>query len=295
MYVSRVAKFALLVNVVFSASCAMEPSTTGVSAEEGGLTSRDNPALPARPTDKVAAAPAAARAPIEMARVPGARQVGYYDMAAFSGQDYEVAPIVAGGGTAINITDPNAAALANLNVFWVHNPDNGGFGGGYVARLTDIAAAVQTGMVLVIHDRAVANAAAILPNGASFGIFRNFDEGADVNIRDGSTQVTAGLDNASLDGGNFSDHGFASDVTLPAGAKLILSSTSNNRIVTFCYPVGQGSVIYSTIPLDFYLAGFGNSQPRDNLINIYAPNVVKYALAGACNQHGPRPTPNAQE
>jgi hypothetical protein len=288
MYILRVAKFGLVVNIVFSASCAMEPSTTGAISEEQGPSTLDPPI---RRAEK---APATVPAPIGEARVPGARQVGYYDMSAFSGQPYEVAPIVAGGGTPITIFDPSAAALTNLNVLWVDNPDNAGFGAGYVARLPDIAAAVQSGMVLVIHDRAVDNAASILPGGAGIGIFRNFDESADINIRDSSTQVTAGLDNASLDGGNFSDHGFASDVTLPAHAKLILSSTSANRIVTFCYPMGQGAVIYSTIPLDFYLQGGGTNPPGDNLRGIYAPNVVKYAAAGACSQRGPRPTPNAQ-
>jgi hypothetical protein len=203
-----------------------------------------------------------------------------------------VAAIVAGGGTPINIDDPSAAAIANLNVLWVLNPDNFGFGAEYLSRVPDIAAAVQNGMVLVIHDRAVSGASSILPGGAGFTITRDFTEGADINLRDASTVVTAGLDNTSLDGGNFSDHGFALASTLPAKSKLILSSTTKDRIVTFCYPVGKGAVIYSTIPLDFYLQGEGPNPPGNNLAGIYAPNVVKYADAGACSLRGPQPTPN---
>lgn len=284
MTIIRVAKFGLSAITLFWASCVAEPSTTSSSALESSSSSLDPP------VPSTGAAPAALHA----AAVPGAKQVGFYDMSAGVGLSYEVAPIVAAGGTPINIDDPSAAALANLNVLWVDNPDNGGFGFEYLARRPEIAAAVQNGMVLVIHDRAVDGAAGILPAGEGFSILRDFTEAADINIRDASTVVTTGLDNSSLDNGNFSSHGFAVDSTLPVKAKLILTTTTANRIVTFCYSHGKGSVIYSTIPLDFYLQGGGGSPLRENLSNIYAPNVVKFAMAGACTRRsGPLPTPNA--
>jgi hypothetical protein len=284
MYNISAARLGLSAVILFWASCAAEPSTTSSIALERGRSTLDPPVAP------VDQAPAAVKRPAAAAIVPGAKQVGYYDMAAGSGQPYEVPPIVAAGGTAITIFDPSAAELANLNVFFVLNPDNFGFGFGYVIREPEIAAAVQNGMILVIHDREVADAASHLPGGAGFSILRDFTEGTDINIRDASTVVTAGLTNSSLDGGNFSSHGFANAVSLPARSKLILSGTTNDHIVTFCYPQGRGAVIYSTIPLDFYLQGFSGVP---DFAAIYAPNVVSYALSGACAARGgPRPTPN---
>ena len=208
----RVTNSALSAIFLFWASCATEPTMSSQSDLERGPSSLDPPSLPD--------SPATPRTPIGRAVVTGAKQVGYYDMFAGAGQSYQVTPIVAGGGTAINIDDPSAAELANLNVLWVNNPDNFGFGFEYMFRLSEIAAAVQNGMILVIHDRTVTNAASILPAGANFNIVRDFAEGADINIRDNSTTVTAGLTNTSLDGGNFSSHGFASEATLPALSKL---------------------------------------------------------------------------
>jgi len=289
MYINRVAKFVLLAVVPFAASCATEISSNSSPSALSSRSSRDNPDAPSDD----APAPVRDRAHVAQVRVPGAKVVGYYDMFSGSGQDYEVPPILGAGATAISIADPAAPALNDLNVLFVTNPDNSGYGFEYVSRLADIAAAVQAGMVLVIHDRAVFGASSILPAGAGFGIFSDFTDSADIDIRDGSTAVTANLNNASLDGGNASSHGFAADSTLPAHSKLILTTSTTSHIVTFCYPAGRGAVIYSTIPLDFYLQGSGNNPPRDAMRNTYATNIVKYAAAGACGVHGgPRPTPN---
>ena len=279
------ANYGLSATFLFLASCATEsPTTSSNSSNELG---RERSSLDPPDLRESTSAPRGAAAPT---LVPGAKQVGYYDMFAGAGQSYQVGSIVAGGGTPVLVDDPSAAELANLNVLMVTNPDNGGFGFGYVNRLSDIAAAVQNGMVLVIHDRAVMGAAGILPNGASFSINRDFTEAADINIRDNSTIVTSGLTDLSLDGGNSSSHGFALDASLPAKAKLLLTATTSSHIVTFCYGVGKGAVIYSTIPLDFYLAGGGSLA--EVLSNVYTPHVVQYALAGACATRGPRPTPN---
>ena len=103
--------------------------------------------------------------------------VGYYDMAAGIGQASQVPPITAVGvgGIPVQITVPNAAELAGLDVLWVLNPINGGYGGEYVANLADIQAAVSAGLVLIIHDRHVATAETILPGGALFNIIRDLN------------------------------------------------------------------------------------------------------------------------
>ena len=95
------------------------------------------------------------------------------------------------GGTAVPIDDPSTAELTGLNVLWAHNPDNFQYGFGYLSRLADIDAAVQNGMVLVLHDRLVGGASGILPGGSAFSITRDFTEGTDVNIRDENWDSTA--------------------------------------------------------------------------------------------------------
>jgi hypothetical protein len=285
MFAIQNMKLSLLAITLFCASCAMDDSATSASALESSRGDRpsslDRPILPAG--DTVIATPGAAGTAL------AASQVGFYDMAVGSGQAYQVPPVVTAGGNPIQLFDPDAAALSGLNVLWVHNPDFS-FGAEYLARLPDITAAVQNGLILVIHDRTVFDAQTLLPGGAGIAMVNDFSEGADINIRDASTVVTAGLDNLSLDGGSLSNHGFALENTLPARSKLLLTATANDHLVTFCYPLGRGAVIYSSIPLDFYLQlpGF----PPAALAETYAPNVVKYAIAGACALRGPRPTPN---
>ncbi len=68
--------------------------------------------------------------------------------------------------------------------------------------------------------------------------------------------------------------------TLPNNGAFILSRTNPTEIVTFSYLYGSGGVIYSSIPLDYYLRGGpGPNPPRDNFANVYAPNVLAYANA----------------
>lgn len=282
---NRNGAFALCSLTLLVAACAADPATATEAAAVDGVTSL----APPGPGTSI---PRDTNRP----RVAATGQVGFYDLSTGNGQAYQVPPIVAAGGTAVPIDDPSTAELTGLNVLWAHNPDNFQYGFGYLARLADIDAAVQNGMVLVLHDRLVDGASGILPGGSAFSITRDFTEGTDVNIRDASTLVTVGLNNTSLDGGNFSNHGFALDTSLPANAKLILTATTPSHIVTFCYPRGKGAVIYSSIPLDFYLSFDTGLPPQSALVNIYAPNVVKYALAGACKARstGPQPTPNVR-
>jgi hypothetical protein len=287
MFMIRDTRYGLLAMTLFCASCAIEEDAAtrehALAESSGGLDRPSSLDRPILPTGEAIVPSPPTRGAL------ATNQVGFYDMTVGSGQPYQVPPIVAAGGAAIQVFDPSTAALAGINVLWVHNQDNFGFGAGYVARLPDITAAVQNGMILVIHDRTVADAAGILPGGANIGLFRDFAELADINIRDASTVVTAGLDNTSLDGGNASSHGFALAGSLPAGSKQLLSATTADHLVTFCYPFGRGAVIYSSIPLDFYL-----QFPAFPLAftEIYAPNVVKYAIGGACAKRSPRPTPN---
>ena len=97
---------------------------------------------------------------------------------------------------------------------------------------------------------------------------------------DHSTLITNGpggtVTDASLDGGTSSSHGWILADSIPAGAKSLLSTGDPNHLVTYSYSFGLGKVVYSTIPLDFYLEGSGSANVNANM-RIYAANVVAYA------------------
>ncbi|HEX9736051.1 MAG TPA: hypothetical protein VGG06_29155 [Thermoanaerobaculia bacterium] len=214
--------------------------------------------------------------------------VGYYDMFLGQGSPTQVAPIMTAGHTPLKIFDLSAMELSGIDVLFVQNPVNGVYGAEYLSRLSTVNNAVDDGLVLVIHDRWVTDAKMILPGGGAFTAVRNFDnpERNDVEVRDATTQVTNGMadtiTNATLDGGNFSCHGYVKDnAYLPAGAVKILTrgdpgeaATAATQLVTFSYVFGEGRVIYSTIPLDIFLAGGGSNA---SFATVYAPNVVQYA------------------
>jgi uncharacterized repeat protein (TIGR01451 family) len=224
-----------------------------------------------------------------LTRLPAAAaEVGYYDMVQGQGAPAQAPPITAAGHVPVQIFDLSAAELAGIDVLLVQNPSNGSYGVEYMSRLSTIDDAVKDGLVLVIHDRYVTGAATILPGGSGLHAFRNFDdpERNDIQVRDTTTQVTAGIGgdigNATLDNGAFSSHGYVKDdAQLPAGAVKILTrgdpgdpATASTELVTFSYVHEQGRVIYSTIPLDMFLSGGGGNG---NFAAVYAPNVVQYA------------------
>lgn len=213
------------------------------------------------------------------------RSVGYYDMSEGAGVDPQAAPIVTAGGTPVLLSELSPTTLASVAVLMVQNPSNSSYGSEYSSGLGDIAAAVEQGMVLVIHDRFVDEAETILPGGQSFTILRDFADDRNIDVLDDSTLVTNGpggvVSNSSLDGGTSSSHGFAVSGSLPGAARTILSRTLPQEIVTFCYSYGAGAVIYSSIPLDYYLDHSGNATLNANM-SAYAANVVAWAIAGAC-------------
>jgi len=210
----------------------------------------------------------------------GPADVGYYDATDGQGDPEQAAPITAAGHNAINIATPNAASLVGLEVLFLQIQSNSAYGTEFLNNLGAIHDAVAAGMTLIIHDRFVSNAESILPGSEEFNIVRNFSDDRDIDVRDDTTTVTDGpggiIDDSTLDGGNSSSHGFAIEGSLPEGAELILTTSDDGEIVTFSYAFGEGHVVYSTIPLDFYLDGLGPNQVSENFREIYAPNVVDY-------------------
>ena len=201
--------------------------------------------------------------------------VGYYDMSLGQGGSYQVNELTGNGHTAVNITVPNAAQLANIDTLYVTNPSNTNFGTEFLANQTAIANAVSGGMNLVIFDRAVTGANTLLPGGGSISVVRNTASGAtDINIAAGAPAAfAAGLTNASLDGGNLSSHGYVTLASLPAGAVPLLTRANSSQIVAFTYPFGSGTVFYSTIPLDFYSNATNTAITPAEILTLFG-NVV---------------------
>ncbi len=150
----------------------------------------------------------------------------------------------------------------------------------YTINLGRIFDWIATGGVIVFHAREVGDAETILP-GSPGNILRDFADPANIQIVDDTTEVTNGpggvLTNTSLDGGNSSSHGYVAAATIPPGARGILSRGNPAELVLYAYPFGRGWVVYSTMPLDFYL-GQGGS-PAAAFTNVYAPNVLAFARA----------------
>jgi large repetitive protein len=216
----------------------------------------------------------------------GVARVGHYDMSSGQGADYMVNEIELAGHEAVNVTDLSAEELAGIDVLNVYNPDNNGFGAEFTSNLANIFAAVENGMTLIIHDRHVDNAEAILPGGGAFNIIRDLGDGVDIDLLpDAIGRIDNGpggvLTDATLDDGNYSNHGFSVAGSLPADADLLLARGGNDAdIVTFGYDYGEGHVIYSSIPLDFYSSGSGSGlTPAE--AEAYAANLIDYGAKQA--------------
>lgn len=188
------------------------------------------------------------------------------------------AAAVAGGHSSSVLADLSAGSLTGLNVLWVLNPNNGGHTPGLAGNAA-VSSFVMGGGVLMYHDRFVTNANTVLPGGGSIA-FTRFTNSS-INVQTVVNPLITGpggtISNTTLDGGNSSNHGFASLGSLPVGSVAYLNNGTSGNIVDFSYDFGAGSVFYSSIPLDFYLAGLGSNGP--SFRNIYTPNVIAQAAS----------------
>lgn len=285
--------------------------------------------------------------------MPGTSQagnIGYFDMCG-GNQAAHAAAITAAGHTPVAITTPDSETLSDLDALSVTNCSNDSFGSSYTSNLAAITAAVNGGMVLIVHDRFVTGAGGILPGGSGLTTVRNADNGnADIDFPVGSPIISGPggvLNNSTLDGGNSSTHGYVVPATLPSGGSMLATRPAGTpeegegggeggftscaaegytgTKLTWCrniceieqtpaqlkvwirrwvdryhtdppcsgesggdpgatvgatvqYPFGEGRVVYSTIPLDYYLGGSGNGTLNSNMSTIYLPNVIGWAL-----------------
>lgn len=190
------------------------------------------------------------------------------------------AAIAAAGHTAQALAGLSAGNLTGIDVLWILNGNNGAPDAQVTGNQAAINAFVNAGGVLSFHDRGVnqgLSASTYVPGAA--GVTFTHSVSANINVVANNT-VTNGpagvITNTTLDGGNSSNHGFATLGTLPGGAVAVLNNGTAGNIVDFYYSLGAGDVYYSTIPLDFYLAGLGNNPPADAFRNIYAVNEAAF-------------------
>jgi hypothetical protein len=191
------------------------------------------------------------------------------------------AAITAAGHTAQQLNNLTAGDLAGIDVLWILNGSNGSPDANVMANISSVSTFVQGGGVLSFHDRNVNQGPALptqyIPGAAGVAWTTAF--GTDINVL-ANNLVTNGpagmITNTTLDGGNFSTHGFASLGSLPAGAVGVLSTGDPNEIVDFYYSYGLGNVYYSAMPLDFYLLPAGSNPPGDAYRNIYAVNEAAF-------------------
>lgn len=191
-------------------------------------------------------------------------------------------PIAVAGFTPLYIGNIATQDFSGLRLLLINEFSNGGISPALAGRLPDIEAWIRAGGRLIIHDRSTGN---LNPNpfllGTSgFGAVRQTTNNLDL-IEPATTLVTAGpfgaLNNTSLDGGSSSAHGYIPTAALPADARAILSSATD-QVACLAYPLGAGFIYYSSIPLDCYLPGNGcaGNVIAAPLTDIYTPNVISY-------------------
>jgi hypothetical protein len=200
--------------------------------------------------------------------------------------------ITAAGHTPQALAGLAAGDLVGIDVLWILNGINGTPNANVMNNVGTIANFVNAGGVLSFHDRNVTqgvSAATYLPGAGGVSFTSALATDIDVLAINTVTNGPAGvINNTTLDNGNLSDHGYATAATLPAGAVGVLSTGDPTHIVDFYYAFGAGDVYYSTIPLDFYLAGGGNDPPASAMRNIYAVNEATFQaqLRGAVPEPG---------
>ena len=199
----------------------------------------------------------------------GSGNVGYYTGCYVAGS--AKAPLITQAGlTPVAVASLTASQLAPLGTLIIENCNGNDISSQINA---DVKAAVSAGMKLVIYDwNPGGGTAAALPGAPGATI--QYDSGSQIDLAAGSPIATGPggtLTNASLDGGNSSNHGYATSI--PVGSQAYLTTASPAQIVAFKYSSGAGSVVYSAIPFDCYFSGCSESVAAPG-IKAYFVNVL---------------------
>ncbi|NJO38645.1 MAG: hypothetical protein HC871_14850, partial [Rhizobiales bacterium] len=208
----------------------------------------------------------------------GTVRIGVYDIDKGAAAAYAADAVNEFGGELVLIDELSPDTLASIDVLLAFNPSNSGWGAAYAAALADLEAAVDNGLHLVLHDRSVTDVAKMVPGLGGVTHVRDIDkDSADVEVVADGGGFAVGdhgtVTDSTLDLGDHSSHGFVDAGSLPADAEILMTRSDPAEAVTFRLALGSGSVTYSTIPLDYYLADDGKALHHD--MEIYAQNLVE--------------------
>ena len=193
--------------------------------------------------------------------------IGYYSMIGGAGTAAMADDIVAAGHTPVLLDGTNWHMLDQIDTLYVWNGDNLSYNTNFVSHMPQITQAVQNGMDMVVFDRAIGeinpqtgqplNPSVVLPGAGGLQIQRYLS--ADADLTDAGQQMIGsgpapGINDTSLDGGNYTTHGYALTSSLPPGATVLMTPHDgiNDQAVGFVYEFGAGMVQYYGIPMDFY-------------------------------------------
>ncbi|MBL4672768.1 MAG: carboxypeptidase regulatory-like domain-containing protein, partial [Arenicella sp.] len=200
--------------------------------------------------------------------------VGYYSLTSNQGVSAQIEPIVAAGLDPVLLTNLATDDLDQLSILFIQNPSNSAsYSSTYTSNLARIFSFIETGGVVVFHDRAVSsNTSSVMP-GDPATFVRSVVGGTTIITSDEAfLNGPGGVLNASVVSDNsFGSHGYAQQSSLPVGTIGLLSQSDTTRWHTFAIPHGAGYMVYSALPLDFYLT---RTEP---VRSIYAPNILSYA------------------
>lgn len=221
--------------------------------------------------------------------------IGYYSMGLGAGDPGMVDDILAAGHTPLRLETLSPAELGQIDTLYVWNGSNSGYGQEFLNAMPQISAAVAGGMNMVMFDRAigVANPTTVLP-GTSLTVMRHLSADADLTDA-GEDALGSGpggvVTDSTIDGGNYTTHGYVNASSLPAGAEVLMTTGGGNpdHAVGFIYDFGAGSVQFYGIPMDFYNE---NKQAWENLainsLNVATPMCLA-APTRVLTPRGPRP------
>lgn len=190
--------------------------------------------------------------------------------------------ITGAGATPFQI---NAANIATFSLAGVSMIYSGAYDSPFIVqRAADVEAWVRSGGVILIDD--AVNVAqynftgtARYPTNTGSTDLRNIDfvPPVDTRISNGPAGV---LTNTSLDNGSLSFHFTIAPASLPPGARALMQAgTDTTRVVAFSYPLDDGFVYHSSIPMAYYLDNLGSPPFSTTAKTIYLPNLLAYGLA----------------
>lgn len=194
--------------------------------------------------------------------------------------------IRAAGHTPVRLFDADLATydLRRLDALII-GLGNGSRSATLMANYGRVVDYVNQGGRLIVHDsNPFANAAQdVAPglDGSRFvGLYSSF-----MNVLDPTSPIVNGpfgvITNTTLDNGSYSNHGYVDAATLPASVtRVMCNDGAAGQVTVLSYAHGDGFVIYSTVPGEYYAYWYGSPNwPIGDAVNyVYLPNELSAVL-----------------